>query len=326
VNAGISFNGCDLKGLGFMFDDRNPRSTPLEQMRRLLVREPHCAEVIRPYVGGEDINGHPTHHKGRYVIDFAERDEEAASQFSACFEIVRRRVKPERLRRPGPVARWPWWRFWRSRAALRQAIVANQLSHVHACSLVSHHWAVARVPADRVFSHKVGVFCCSEFAFGAVLQSRAHEVWARFLSSTLGDALNYSPSDAFETFPFPEGWRADPTLNRLGRRYDALRAAMLVLRGVGLTRMYHRFHHPEHHDPDLVQLRVAHAALDRAVLDAYGWDDLEVSCEFQLDYPIDEATWSSRKRKPYRLRWPRSIHDEVLARLLALNQRRAVDG
>ena len=50
-------------------------------------------------------------------------------------------------------------------------------------------------------------------------------------------------------------------------------------------------------------LRALHAAMDRAVLDAYGWTDIPTDCEFLLDYEIDEATWG-RKKKPYRYRWP----------------------
>ncbi|NWF81130.1 MAG: hypothetical protein HXY37_13975, partial [Chloroflexi bacterium] len=45
-------------------------------------------------------------------------------------------------------------------------------------------------------------------------------------------------------------------------------------------------------------------------------------CEFLLDYAIDEEEWGSKK-KPYRYRWPDAVRDEVLARLLELNARRA---
>ena len=43
--------------------------------------------------------------------------------------------------------------------------------------------------------------------------------------------------------------------------------------------------------------------MDRAVLDAYGWDDIPTDCEFLLDYEIAEEEWGKRK-KPYRYRWP----------------------
>ena len=47
------------------------------------------------------------------------------------------------------------------------------------------------------------VFALDTFAAFASLQSRPHEVWARFFGSSLKDRLRYTPSDCFETFPFP---------------------------------------------------------------------------------------------------------------------------
>jgi hypothetical protein len=62
--------------------------------------------------------------------------------------------------------------------------------------------------------------------------------------------------------------------------------------------------------------------MDRAVLDAYGWTDISTKSEFLLDYQIDQEEWGDKK-KPYRYRWPDEIRDEVLARLLELNAKRA---
>ena len=91
----------------------------------------------------------------------------------------------------------------------------------------------------------------------------------------------------------------------------------------GLTRTYNRFHDPTERDPDIVRLRDLHSDMDRAVLDAYGWTDIPTDCDFFLDYEIDEENWNPRKKKPWRYRWPDEVHDEVLARLLELNQKRA---
>ena len=57
--------------------------------------------------------------------------------------------------------------------------------------------------------------------------------------------------------------------------------------------------------------------MDRAVLDAYGWNDISTGCEFIADYEVEEG-----KKIPWRYRWPEEVHDEVLARLLELNQKR----
>ena len=90
----------------------------------------------------------------------------------------------------------------------------------------------------------------------------------------------------------------------------------------GLTKTYNRFHDPYEHDPDIERMRDLHAEMDRAVLQAYGWDDIRTDTEFLLDYEIDEEQWGNKK-KPYRLRWPDPVRDEVLARLIALNGERA---
>ena len=94
----------------------------------------------------------------------------------------------------------------------------------------------------------------------------------------------------------------------------------MVKHDEGLTKTYNRFHDRDETDPDIQRLRELHAAMDRAVLDAYGWTDIPTDCKFLLDYEIDEETLG--KKKPYRYRWPEEVHDEVLARLLDLNQRR----
>ena len=41
---------------------------------------------------------------------------------------------------------------------------------------------------------------------------RPHEIWARFLGSTLEDRLRYTPSDCFETFLSLKAGRHTPPL------------------------------------------------------------------------------------------------------------------
>lgn len=76
---------------------------------------------------------------------------------------------------------------------------------------------------------------------------------------------------------------------------------------------------------DIEKLRSLHAEMDRPVLDAYGWIDIHPTCEFILDYEDDDddSDTGRKRKKPWRYKWPEEIHDEVLARLLALNAERA---
>ncbi|PRQ09545.1 RNA polymerase-associated protein RapA [Enhygromyxa salina] len=76
---------------------------------------------------------------------------------------------------------------------------------------------------------------------------------------------------------------------------------------------------------EIIKLCELHAAMDHAVLEAYGWHDLaeRATCEFQLEYEEDDEDDGGHKRKkkkPWRYKWPQEFHDEVLARLLELNQ------
>ena len=115
----------------------------------------------------------------------------------------------------------------------------------------------------------------------------------------------------------------------MGKEYYEFRAALMVKNDEGLTKTYNRFHDPNETSPDIQKLRELHAAMDRAVLDAYGWTDLKPTCEFLLDYEERRRrrgrspTPARRKKKPWRYRWPDDFRDEVLARLLELNKQRA---
>ncbi|MEH2400633.1 MAG: type IIL restriction-modification enzyme MmeI [Nostoc sp.] len=217
-----------------------------------------------------------------------------------------------------------WWLWGRYTPALFKAIAP--LERVLVCSLHSPYLSLTFLPANSVFSHALCVFADQRSSFFGILQSRIHEIWARFLGSSMKDDLRYTPSDCFETFPFPENWETNPTLETIGKEYYEYRAALMVRNNQGLTDTYNRFHDPDEYDPEILKLRELHTAMDKAVLDAYGWSDIPTDCDFILDYEEEEDTENSsgrQKKKPWRYRWREEIHDEVLARLLDLNQKHA---
>ena len=88
------------------------------------------------------------------------------------------------------------------------------------------------------------------------------------------DDLRDTPSDCFETFRFPAGWKTHPALEAANKAYYEYRTALMVENDEGMTRTYNRFHDIDETDPRIVELRELHAAMDRAVLDAYGWTDI----------------------------------------------------
>lgn len=213
------------------------------------------------------------------------------------------------------------------------------------------------MPNGIVLNEKIVVFPFESHAPFTVIQSRVHEVWARSLSSTLKDDLQYTPSECFETFPFPSGVLhvdgLEPGMDQrkenhfrlvaltgnlhpnshgledVGREYFDFRAALMVRNNEGLTKTYNRFHDPLERSADILTLRELHDAMDQTVLKSYGWNDLAqtAACEFLLDYEDEEDDDSagekkSKRKKPWRYRWPNDFRDEVIARLLELNKQR----
>jgi len=323
ANAGKSFVGSYVLGMGFTFDDTDTKgvATPLAEMRRLIEKNPRNQEVIFPYIGGEEVNTSPTHAHHRYVINFSERsEEECRRRWPELMAIVEQKVQPLRQTQGSIVNPARWWLFARSAADLYTAIAG--LERVLVISQVTSHVQFPFLPAKMVFAHTTNVFPFPTHAAFCALQARPHETWARFFGSSLEERLRYTPSDCFETFPFPEGWETHPALETAGRAYYEFRAALMVRNDEGLTKTYNRFHEPDERDPEILKLRELQAAMDRAVLDAYGWRDIPTACDFFLDYEIDEEEWGDRK-KPWRYRWPDEVRDEVLARLLELNFQRA---
>ena len=403
ANKGRGFVGCYVLGMGFTFDDTDTKgiANTLADMQRLLQSSPRNSERIYPFIGGEELNDNPEQRHNRFVINLddlplrkadlkpkwqdADTDERSsmlttgivpldypgpvATDWPELLSIVETKVKPARQQQTTIVNPDKWWRYGRSAADLFNAV--SGLDRTLAVSLVTKHLGFAFLPAEMVFSKNLAVFPYSTYSAFAGLQNSAHEVWTRFFSSTLEDRLNYSPSDCFETFPFPAGFEMNAALEAAGREYYEFRAALMQDLWLGLTEIYNLFHSPD--DEALARLealyrkraatsdwrtaesvpadrspltlyatpaaalaavqrlRTLHAAMDTAVLTAYGWTDLlpKCTCEFLLDYEDDdsesaaEESGGRKKKKPWRYRWPDEVRDEVLARLLKLNAERA---
>jgi type II restriction/modification system DNA methylase subunit YeeA len=188
-------------------------------------------------------------------------------------------------------------------------------------------WAGSKVIPD---SRVVAVARDDDMTFG-ILHSRFHEVWSLALGGWhgVGNDPQYTPSLGFETFPFPEGLTpnipaadcaSDPRARKIATaaiRLNELRENWLnpadqvirvpevvpgypdrilpkddeatkVLKTRTLTNLYNQ--RP-------TWLQNAHAALNEAVAEAYGWGD---------DWRAGVLT-----------------DDEILARLFKLNQERA---
>jgi hypothetical protein len=87
--------------------------------------------------------------------------------------------------------------------------------------------------------------------------------------------------------------------------------------GLGLTPLGNRLNDADDRSPEIIRLRELHAAMDKAVLDAYGWSDIVPAYEFSGDYENEDGSAGS-----VRLNFTEEVRDEILRRLLALHAER----
>jgi hypothetical protein len=360
ANADKSFQGYILLGMGFTFDDTEKKgiATSLVEMERLIGMNPRNRERIFPFIGYEEVASNPTHAHHRYVINFedfplmrlesgqswVQLAEDAqrvqlqkgivapdypgpvAADWPELLAIVREKVKPERDRQKRDANRERWWQYAEKRPGLRSA-TRGLARVIVAGSQASTHYALAFLPQGLVYSSNLSVLVLDTYAAFAILQSRVHEAWARFFMSTMKDDLAYTPTTCFEPFPFPQDWPSDLSVEIAGKSYDEFRAALMVKSMEGLTDTYNRFHDPDESPLDIVKLRELHDAMDRAILDAYRWTDIQPKCEFIPEFDDEDEDDEMRRprKKKYRYRWPDETRNEVLARLLDLNRQRALE-
>ncbi|MFH1468338.1 MAG: DNA methyltransferase [Pseudomonadota bacterium] len=325
ANKGKSFIGNFINGPGFTFDDKVNGASSIQILEELLETEPSCREVVFPYIGGEEVLTDPRATYRRWCINFHDRlEEECRKRWPSLMQILERLVRPKRNSDKRASYMHFWWQHAEKRPELqsRKARLERTLFHPN----LAEHSCFVFLPSTWIVAAPHNVFLFEEQQAFTVLQSRIHELWVRFFGSSKEDRLRYTPSDCFETFPFPPDWQASPTLEAAGQAYYEFRAALMVRNDEGLTITYNRFHNPsERHHPDIQRLHELHAAMDRAVLEAYGWSDIPPGCEFLPNYEEgDEDDDGRPKKKHWRYRWPDDVRDEILMRLIALNRERAL--
>ena len=328
ANRGRAFQGVKLNG---PFE-----ISPLEARAMLSAPSNpnglHNRRVIRRFLGNDDV----TMRDGdAWVIDFTEFPSLAdASLFEKPFAHVEKEVVAHRdtlaVAKTTETERLSsYWLMQRPRPRLRAA--ASKFNRVIGVPETSEHLLFRFLPRDAVFSGSVFVVAADDMTMFGLLGSRFHQTWARAQGNRLGagNQSRYNATRTFQTFPFPEGLTPDipaagyaeepraqkiaaaaARLNEL--RENWLNPADLVVRepevGPGypdrilpkdeeaakelkkrtLTNLYNA--RPQ-------WLANAHAALDEAVAEAYGWGD---------DWRAGLLT-----------------DDEILARLARLNQQRA---
>ena len=343
-NHDKSFIGSFLYGKGFVL---NPK-----EAKRIIENNPKNRDVLFPYLSGHDLNTRINQTPSRWVINFFDWDEEKCRrEYPDCFNIIESLVKPERMKLRDKGYRENWWQFGRRGIKLYHTITSHKRVIVN--SLVSKYCLFTYEPTNIVFSHRTSVFPIVEKSAFCILQTTFHDVWTWKYTSTLGSStINYSPSDCFETFPFPQNLSniTETEFEQIGDTYYEFRQQLMNGLQLGLTKTYNQFHNCqlavfneqlnakeiekrysketlylwkhlkktenacslEKAVDGIIHLRQLHKKMDEAVLSAYGWNDINLSHDF---YEVDYLPENDRVRYTVSL----AARKEVLKRLLLLN-------
>jgi hypothetical protein len=318
ANAGLCFQGMNLVGKGF-------RLSP-QEVQLLGYRLDALPEVIKPHrnardmmQGGEDC----------YVIDlFGLTAEEAREQRATLYQWLLDRVKPERDHNTRESRRRNWWLFGEPVGKLRAAW--RGLPRVILTPETSKHRLFEFQSLPFCPDHKLYAVCCDEAFVLGVLSSSLHAIWALRSGGTLEDRPTWTNTTCFMPFAFPvPSAEQRSTIAKLAENIDAhrkrIRAQHPDLTLTGIYNVLEKLRSGEPltakerliHDHGLVSvLRDLHDDLDRAVFDAYGWNDLaaELVGKPGATTPLPDKSTEQAQAE-----------EELLARLVKLNAERAAE-
>ncbi|HBO8828875.1 TPA: ATP phosphoribosyltransferase regulatory subunit [Pseudomonas aeruginosa] len=324
ANEGLTYQGAIVLGMGFVL-------LP-DQAQRMLDADPRNAEVIFPYLDGDDLKTVPEQRPTRWVINFWDWPEAKAKTYTLPYEWLEENVKAERLANKDKGAREKWWLFLRARSELYHAIgrgchfdqhpadwnaQTRPLENILVAGRVGKYFNPSVVPNDVIFHEKCVVFAVADaYAYAAIFNSSPVDAWVWKQSSRMKLDLNFSPSDAVETFPFLESAEI-ARLDKLGREYLQARQDVMTdpANPIGLTKLYNRFHNAGDGDQRIERLRELHREIDAAVMRAYRWDDIDLGHGHHKQPNLAE-------NDSVRFTISDSARTEVLRRFAELNRQR----
>jgi hypothetical protein len=319
ANGGLSFMGMIPLGAGFWIDRKTATALGLGTIAGF---ERH----VRRYVNGSDLTRQP---RDLLALDFYGLTvDELRAQFPAAYQWLVERVKPQRDQERRESRRRNWWLYGESVPKFRRAVAG--LSRYIGTTETAKHRSFVFIDGDVFPDQKVRVVVTGDAHVLGVLSSAVHVEWALATGGRLGVGNDpvYNNTRCFEPFPFPsDDTGLTPALadriRHLAEEIDAHRKARQAAHtDVTLTGLYNvlaklRAEEPLTakekilHEHGLVAvLRSWHDELDAAVLQAYGWSDLQPAL-------ADQRPAAAEARA--------AAVETLLERLVALNAQRAAE-
>lgn len=325
ANGGLAHMGVKLHGDGFI--------VTTDEARKLGLGTTKGAEKhLRGFRNGRDLTDTP---REVMVVDlYGLTEAEVRKQFPLLYQRVLGFVKPERDQNNRETYRKNWWVFGEPRKDLRPAI--SGLSRYIGTTRTAKHRVFQFLDSALVAESKVVVIATDAAFILGVLSAKIHEMWSLAQGAFLEDRPTYNHSESFNRFPFPEVENVElrAQIAELAEQIDAHRKHRQAAHtSVTITGMYNVIEKLKSgevltgkektiHDDGLVAvLKSLHDELDRAVLVAYGWEDLVPLMDIVNGVAV--GTGRSGVTAATRDAAKQELTAGLLSRLVALNHERA---
>ena len=285
-----------------------------QEAKEMIASDGRNAEVIKPYIIGDDILSETPPQATRYVIDFAPKDLHASKTFTKPFKRVQILVLPDRERKleeeeernkevlegdpdahvnrhhRGFLDRW--WKLSYSRQELLGKL--RVLPRYVGCSCVTKRPVFVFLSTKINPNAAVQVFTfADDYSFG-ILQSGIHWLWFTERCSTLTERFRYTSNTVYDSFPWPQSPKISRvrSVARQAVALRGLRAKLMTEHGYNLRDLYRTLELPGNNP-----LKDAHMKLDLAVRAAYGMTPKESILEFifKLNQDVAEREGSMRR-------------------------------
>jgi hypothetical protein len=255
-----------------------------DEAEDLLAKDSRHNSYVKPFINGTDLLSGRYLIKREYVIDMSQLDAIQASSIPELLKFPKERVlsdwQSNAAQEAGETGKSrgehqnrldAWWALKRPRMDLQRAI--SKLSRYIACSAVMKRPIFVFIDKTYLPTNALKIFTFDDDWSYGVVQSNVHFMWFEARCSNLTERLRYTPESVSDTFPWPQG---SDFLGATPKQVDAVAVAACELRRVrdqalkvikgGLRAVYRTMEMPGKHP-----LKDAHAALDAAVLAAYGF-------------------------------------------------------
>lgn len=281
---------------------------------KILEEHPSYNKVLKPHLIAEELLASVASQPQRFIIDFTGIEINEASAYKQLFKILEKEVLPERKKfmewqeeenkkvlKRNPKAKVNthhihfynrWWQLAYGREDMLERF--ETITRYIACSGVSKRdvfefVSTAITPNAAVFAFAFD----DDYSFG-IIQSKFHWDWWRARCSTFEARFRYTANTVWDTFPFPQ----HPTqiqaeaVAKAAVGLRAYRNKMIEQHRLTLRELYTSLETPGKNP-----LKDLHAALDEAVMQAYGFSTAKDILTQLLQLNLEVAALEAKEKE-----------------------------